>query len=362
MGAVTKIQWATHTFNPWRGCAKVHAGCANCYAEKQAKRNPGTLGVWGADGTRVVASEEMWAQPVKWNKAAFAAAVRRRVFCASLADVFESWARSLHHSSGTPMWRMHAPNGHPCNWGAGWVLDDPNAGVPLTMDDVRGRLFNLIDATPALDWLLVTKRPENIHAMTQMSSRSEAIFPGMPGALGEPQPSWTKYRKNVWHLTSVSDQPTANEMVPRIVTLPKLGAVRGLSIEPLLGPISLRAIRALGMPLGTRFGDTSGLAYTIDWVIIGGESGPKARPCDIAGIRSLIAECRGEGIPVFVKQLGERPILNDPVLDEWPDYVHWRADESQQGFRLHGLRDSKGGDPDEWPADLRVREFPVVNV
>jgi protein gp37 len=107
MAENTKIQWATHTFNPWRGCAKIAPGCANCYADAQSKRNPGTLGVWGPNGTRVVASEAMWREPLKWNKAAACLEtfdcnagdhsdccpqkVRDRVFCASLADVFEDW-------------------------------------------------------------------------------------------------------------------------------------------------------------------------------------------------------------------------------------------------------------------------------
>lgn len=70
MAENTKIQWADHTFNPWRGCTKIAPGCANCYADAQSKRNPGTLGVWGPNGTRVVASEAMWREPLKWNKAA----------------------------------------------------------------------------------------------------------------------------------------------------------------------------------------------------------------------------------------------------------------------------------------------------
>ncbi|MBK7363141.1 MAG: DUF5131 family protein [Micavibrio sp.] len=125
MAENTKIQWATHTFNPWRGCTKVAAGCANCYADAQSKRNPGTLGVWGPHGTRVLASAAMWRQPVKWdheagrtrdrwpygggrNKGEY---VRPRVFCASLADVFEDWKGSVRDSQGHPLhdaraWKM----------------------------------------------------------------------------------------------------------------------------------------------------------------------------------------------------------------------------------------------------------------
>lgn len=89
MGENTKIQWCDHTFNPWRGCTQVSAGCAHCYAAAQAKRNPRVLGVWGTYGTRVVASEAMWREPSLWDRRAREDGVRRRVFCASMADVFE---------------------------------------------------------------------------------------------------------------------------------------------------------------------------------------------------------------------------------------------------------------------------------
>lgn len=89
MAAETKIQWCHHTFNPWRGCTKIHEGCANCYAERDSKRFPKVRGVWGPMGTRVRAAD--WSEPIRWNAAAEAAGERRRVFCASLADVFEAW-------------------------------------------------------------------------------------------------------------------------------------------------------------------------------------------------------------------------------------------------------------------------------
>ncbi len=123
MGEGSKIQWTHHTFNPWRGCTHVSPGCEHCYAEALSKRNPAQLGTWGAGGTRVVASEAYWKQPERWNRAAEAAGERHRVFCASLADVFE---------------------------------DRPELVEP------RERLWRLIVATPHLDWLLLTKRPENI--------------------------------------------------------------------------------------------------------------------------------------------------------------------------------------------------------
>src|SRR5262245_49606753 len=117
----SKIQWTDHTFNVWRGCEKVSPGCAHCYAETMSRRNPAVLGEWGKHGTRVIASEAMWREPLKWDRQARAAGVRKRVFCASLADVFE---------------------------------DRPELVAP------RERLFRLIEDTPNLDWQLLTKRPE----------------------------------------------------------------------------------------------------------------------------------------------------------------------------------------------------------
>lgn len=131
MAENSKIEWTTHTFNPWRGCTKVSEGCRNCYAETMSGRNPKVLGVWGPSGTRVVASEAMWREPLKWNADAAKRGVHARVFCASLADVFEG------------------PETMPAD---AW----PKVRA------ARVRLFHLMNATPHLDWLLLTKRPENV--------------------------------------------------------------------------------------------------------------------------------------------------------------------------------------------------------
>ena len=140
MAENSAIGWTHHTFNPWRGCQKVAPGCTNCYAEALAKRNPSVLGTWGADGTRVVAAEAYWREPLKWQRQAAAAGERRRVFCASLADVFEDWNGPITNVRGEKLL---------CN-----------------QADLRRRLFALIDETPDLDWLLLTKRPEHILRMT----------------------------------------------------------------------------------------------------------------------------------------------------------------------------------------------------
>lgn len=281
MGKATKIQWCDHTFNPWRGCTKVSAGCANCYAERLSHRNPAVLGVWGDDGTRVVATDRAWADVDRWHRAAVRACVRRRVFCASMADVFEDRAD----------------------------LDAP-----------RGRLFDLIDRTPMLDWLLLTKRPENIMRLM-------------------PRP-----RANVWLGTSVEDQAAAEARIPHLLRCP--ATVRFLSCEPLLGPIEI--FRA-GCPVQTPRGEVLPPG-AIGWVIVGGESGQDARPCDLEWIRSIRDQCKAAGVPCFVKQIGARPVWNHIVP----------GCSVREAMEPWLIRDPQGGDPSEWPEDLRVREFPKM--
>lgn len=237
MGDTTKIEWCDHTFNPWRGCARVSPGCRNCYAETFAKRNPDVLGEWGAAGTRVVASELMWQSPVRWNRAAERAGVRRRVFSASLADVFE-----------------------------------PRADLA----EPRGRLIRLIEDTPWLDWLLLTKRPEQAAGM---------LHRWLTSTIG---PDCGRYRwsgpSNVWLGVSVEDQARADERIPYLADIP--APVRFLSCEPLLDRVEL------GQHVDT-----------VDWVIIGGESGPGHRWMKYGWAGDLAAECVAADVPVFFKQM-----------------------------------------------------------
>lgn len=369
MAENSKIEWTSHTFNPWRGCTKVSAGCANCYAETLSGRNPGTLGVWGPNGTRVVASEAMWREPVKWNKQAACVcearppwnmpshapgcpqANRPRVFCASLADVFEDWTGPMVNSFGDQMrlsadgWTNEAGRGDGC--------------PPLTMQDVRRRLFALIDATPNLDWLLLTKRPENILSMLPgggwikkpCPSHTQRFNLECPGCNSKNAERVDKARPNLWLGTSVENQAAADARIPHLLRVP--AAVRFLSCEPLLGPVDL------GQRLQTPEWKRRRAEHwkeppvpDLDWVIVGGESGPGARPCRVEWIRSIVEQCKAAGVPCFVKQLGAKP--------------HGKHNDNPGGSCLDNsccelrLRDKKGGDTQEWPEELRVREFPRV--
>ena len=317
MAENTGIEWTDHTFNPWQGCSKVSPACTNCYAMELVNR-------YGGDflGRRVVAAESGWKKPLKWNREAerlidasyhnhrFAEDLdveliepqRPRVFCASLADIFEDYSGQMSHSSGIPMWRMHKPNGHEHQWGAGHVLDDPNSGTPLTMSDVRRRLFQLIDATPNLDWLLLTKRPENI-----------GRFWFDPDSLnGFP------HRPNVWLGTTVENQQQADKRIPELLKCRDLSPVLFLSCEPLLGPVDLtRCVLSKsdapsrGKPdcsinaLQGWYGTSSDERAKIDWVIVGGESGKEARPMHPDWVEDLRRQCGAARVPFFFKQWGE---------------------------------------------------------
>ena len=387
MGEKTKIQWCDHTFNCWRGCAKVSPGCANCYADAQAKRNPGVLGIWGPSGTRVVASESKWREPLKWNRDAEKAGVRRRVFCASMADVFEDWTGDIRLASGDIAGREIAGGGM----------------MKLTLDDVRARLFSLICDTPNLTWLLLTKRPQNVQPMLERIGHHGDLPLNI--RVGGESSVWDWMPiSNVWIGTSVENQAAADGRIPHLLKIP--AAVRFLSCEPLLGPVDLsrwlrgadpdcpspdsvcpecggdvacdgqeslyRCVEHSGIRIGCGWQGDEPDAYEcpIDWVIVGGESGQGSRPCQVEWVRDLVRQCKAASVPVFVKQLGavatgnyydDREFYEHSGYD-WPDATNWSHRDGQPpiGSRVVlPLADAKGGNPDEWPEDLRIREFPA---
>lgn len=225
MAERTAIGWTDHTFNPWLGCCKVSPGCQNCYALPIATR--AGLDVWGPPSTtsRQVTSEAYWRTPIRWNRQARDAGRQHRVFCASMADVFE---------------------------------DHPD------VRDARDRLWSLIAETEQLDWQLLTKRPENIGQMVPTN--------------------WTHtWPSHVWIGTSVEDQARAGERIPRLLDVP--AAIRFLSCEPLIGPLTLHPY------LGE-----------LQWVIVGGESGPRRRPMELDWLTDIVDQCESADLPVFVKQ------------------------------------------------------------
>jgi len=287
MAANTDIEWADHTFNPWRGCAKVSAGCKNCYAENAAPvriaRSKG-LETWGTGAAREIASESMWKQPLLWDRKAKEAGVRHRVFCASLADVFEDY-------------------------------EGPSANA---VKAARLRLWALIEATPHLDWLLLTKRPQNVLGM--IPERWRAQLP-----------------QNVWMGCTVENQEAAEERIMSLLGIP--AKIRFVSQEPQVGPIDWTRIEIVKTkPWVASINVLGAKQYQrIDWIIVGGESGSNARPFDVSWARKTVAQCKAAGVPVFVKQLGANP---------WLDGVPYH------------IASKKGGLMSELPPDLALREVP----
>ena len=379
MAENSKIEWTTHTFNAIRGCTKVSPGCANCYAETLAGRNPSVLGMWGPKGTRVLASESQWRLPRKWDKeaqadrAAFERAMqearseydlvgpyeRPRVFTASLSDVFEDWSGPIRNADAQDCFicdecrRWEHTGDFACLCGSDF------APRLLTLDDVRRRLFETIDATPDLDWLVLTKRPENVLRMM-----TPPIFDhdGWNGTLAGYWHQIGKPRENVWLGVSVENQAAADERIPTLLSIP--AKVRFLSVEPLLGPVNLRAHLTCGIDADEWEGHPKPSGRSnLHWVIVGGESGPGARPCHLSWIRSIVKQCRDADVACFVKQLGANVVsANDDVVEWFDDVGHLEltTELRVQGAveRVIGFNDKKGGDMGEWPQDLRVREFP----
>lgn len=286
MSANSKIEWTDHTFNPWEGCQKVSPGCDHCYAETRNARFAGGSAInWGPGAPRRRTSYTNWNQPKRWNDQAGAFLAehgrRQRVFCASLADVFDNAVD------------------------AAWRAD----------------LFALIQHTPELDWLLLTKRIGNVQAMLP-----EAIVGGeLPG--------------NVWLGATIVNQEEADRDIPKLLRVP--AHLRFLSMEPLLGPVDL-GLRCenwsddivmdpeTGAYECCRSCDFTGVGNAVDWVIVGGESGAGARPMHPDWARDLRDQCEAAGVPFLFKQWGEW----SPISQQSEEFNR-RLYRSNRKARLH---------------------------
>jgi len=261
------ISWTDHTFNPWIGCTRVSQGCVHCYAETLMDHRYRRVD-WGPGHPRLLTSDVNWNKPIKWNNNAVKSGQRAKVFCASLADVFDLEVEQA------------------------W----------------RDRLWKLISATPNLDWLLLTKRPENFKFLPWEAD--QAPF------------------KNVWLGVSAENEEAAEQRIPLLRAWP--ATIKFISAEPLLGDIS--------------HVDFSG----IDWIIPGGESGHEARPMQVEWVRSLIAAGEKAGAKIWVKQMGE----------VWAKEN--RAELIQ--IKTNAKWSRHGAEPAYWPADLRMQEDPARRV
>lgn len=295
MGENTKIEWADHTFNPWMGCTKVSEGCRNCYSENQMDHRWNRV-QWGPGKARVRTSEAMWKKPLVWNRKAEKDGTRPRVFCASLAD---------------------------------WL--DPEVPVEWLAD-----LLALVQATPHLDWLLLTKRPEFWRQRVGLALEYEFYDNPSREACERVRFAGEWYEEliapaNVWLGCTVENQK-ATARIPNLLSIP--ARVRFLSCEPLLGPLNLNAVERPDDAYMKAQGHT-GVITSIDepddylywqkmgihWIICGGESGQSARPMHPDWARSLRDQCQTAGIPFHFKQWGEWQAVYDRDIDD-PD---WRV-------------------------------------
>ena len=266
MAEFSKIAWCDATFNPWQGCSKVSPGCANCYAEKLVDHRFKKV-KWGPGQPRK--RTKTWKDPEKWNRQAEASGVRKKVFCASLAD---------------------------------WLDDE----VP---ESWLINLCGLIKRCQNLDWLMLTKRPEN--ALKGCAKWfTELCLP------------------NVWFGVSAENQEYYDLRVGLLRQIP--AAVHWVSYEPALGPLERLELD----------GD---VFWAPDWLVIGGESqqGNPARQFQIEWAESAISLCRKTACSPFMKQVGANATYR---------YHHFLTD------------DKAGADPSEWPESIRVRQFPLVEV
>lgn len=360
----TTIEWATKVWNPVRGCARVSAGCVHCYAERQAARFSGPgLPYEGLvrvhtkpDGRReprwtgdVGFFPEKLAEPLSWRK-------HERCFVNSMSDLFHE---------------------------------------RLAFEQIAA-VFGVMAACPHIDFLVLTKRPERARDFMRWVDVSAPDFPtkrdNRGGTYRAPivcvEHAWTIAHPwvpdmvlearwcddwplpNVWLGVSVEDQAAADERIPMLLDTP--AAVRWVSYEPALGPVDFAPLwcarhgsehvrfdppaQPWCIECDEEIGhaewlDSDALAgRRLDWIVVGGESGPGARPFAIEWAARTIAQCRTAGVPVFVKQLGALT-----VTEERPG-----LEPGTWGWSFPRWADRKGGDPAEWPADLRVREFPEV--
>lgn len=263
MAENSKIGWTDHTFNPWWGCEKVSEGCLNCYAETFANRCHPDKELWKPGSPRLLMKDSYWNQPRKWNTKAEKQGIRPFVFCGSMCDICD----------------------------------------PQAPDGVIERLFDLIRETPNLFWLLLTKRPERFSKILPLD--------------------WGEGWDNVMLMTTCENQARVDERIPILLHAPC--RYRGISIEPMLGPIDFdvdmgEEVNRVRLNCGEPHCNC-GLPK-IDWVIVGGESGPGARPMHPDWVRSIRDQCAETETPFFFKQWGEWAVADQSECGEsvFPEY------------------------------------------
>lgn len=354
MGETSKIEWTEATFSPWRGCMKVSEGCHHCYAEFLVVKRQG-LPVWGANAERKVAAESTWRNLPKWERLA-----------QTLPDRCSKCGERMLLAAFAFTERCPAVDEDGKTCGGEVLRNEPIRVFPSLCDifeeykgpdhaavaAARLRYFRECEKTPHLRHLLLTKRPENVLRMVH--------------EMGWTQNQGKEWPRNVWVGCTVENKQRALERLPHLVSIP--APVRFISQEPQLERFTYGVdMEATANRLGLfecpkcrgwgtivrgvpdQHGNEAerecrwcrGSGSAVDWVIIGGESGHNARPFNPAWADQTRLECQAAGVQVFIKQMGSNPTLRD-------------------GSGWGPIRDRKGGNMLEWPAQLRVREVPAL--
>ena len=360
---MSNIEWTDETWNPVIGCRHVAEGCRNCYAETMSKRLAAmgqkqyaeVINEQGKFNGKAIPQPQQLDKPLRWRKS-------RMIFVNSMSDLFHE-------------------------------------DVPF---EFIAAVYGVMAACPQHTFQVLTKRPERmleffewvakqpfaieskqnydfvdgVNVVADELVKFNLTVPGLQKIDYDVEPPvWPL--PNVWHGVSVANQKDADKNIPILLQVPS--AVRFVSAEPLVGPVDLCVGKqgrgdnydTLGGTVtkfhGSKARDRSECSTNVsvqsgypklDWVIAGGESGPNARPCDVAWIRSIVQQCQAANVPVFVKQLGARVIAQETwCAPGFPAFISLAA-VSGPPFRVClGL---KGSDPERWPEDIRVRQFPIL--
>ena len=320
MAKKSKIEWTEDTWNPIAGCSIVSPGCHNCYAMRQAAR------FQSQPKYRGTIENGRWTGRVNFHTPSLSIPLRKAqptmYFVNSMSDLF-------HYN---------------------------------VADEWIDQIFAVMALCGQHTFQVLTKRAERMQEHVSHPSFPIDVYAAMEQIADEHDiadflfDSWPL--PNVWLGVSVEDQQRANERIPLLLETP--AAVRFLSCEPLLGPMQLTGICSNPTCFNAlQYGPSWSPGTTIDWVIIGGESGPDARPCNIDWVGSIVDQCRSAGVHCFVKQLGANVEACDVIdaADHFPGPVKL-VPAARPNARVL-LNDSKGGNPSEWPTALRVREMPL---
>lgn len=349
MGDNTKIEWADASWPVVNGCRRISPGCEHCYAERLISTRLAhmpkykSLAVYGKNGPRWTGESRLWRQdlilPIRWRRP-------RRIFVADMGDLFfeEVTDAEIDEVFGV-MWA--------CRYMGGRRGDD---GFP-------GHTFQIL-----------TKRAERMRDYMSQDRRKKWAYAAVRHGGGEnPDPLFDSIvfaegpHPRIWLGVSIEDQKRAEERMPFLQQTP--AAVRWASIEPLLEHVDVstwltrrdiadfHAFTPEARAAYGKDGPRELLRRGLDWVVVGAESGPQARPFEIEWARSVVAQCKDAKVACFVKQLGPQPLvrMDDASMPGPRD----TSGDPKAALRPVEMNHSKGGDILEFPKDLRVREFPA---